>query len=91
MLSDFVEVEEEFEEEAEEEGEDERKEKKEPKKKVPLFKLQAKNSKNVSGETLKFSVGSIPGFYQTRTIFLGTKHQKSTFKFLLGRDIHMIF
>lgn len=46
MLSDFVEVEEEFEEEAEEEGEDERKEKKEPKKKVPLFKLQAKNSKN---------------------------------------------
>ena len=48
MLSDFVEVEEEFEEEAEEEGEDERKEKKEPKKKVPLFKLQAKNSKNVS-------------------------------------------
>ena len=51
MLSDFVEVEEEFEEEAEEEGEDERKEKKEPKKKVPLFKLQAKNSKNVSSET----------------------------------------
>ena len=49
MMSDFVEVEEEFEEEAEEEGEgvDERK-KKEPKKKVPLFKLQAKNSKNVS-------------------------------------------
>merc|ERR1711868_344464 len=47
MMSDFVEVEEEFEEEAEEEGEgvDERK-KKEPKKKVPLFKLQAKNSKN---------------------------------------------
>merc|ERR1712227_441387 len=42
MLSDFVEVEEEFEEEAEDEG----KEKKEPKKKVPLFKLQAKNSKN---------------------------------------------
>ena len=57
MLSDFVEVEEEFEEEAEEEGEDERKEKKEPKKKVPLFKLQAKNSKNVSSETLKLSVG----------------------------------
>ena len=50
MLSDFVEVEEEFEEEAEEESEgvDERKAKKEPKKKVPLFKLQAKNSKNVS-------------------------------------------
>merc|ERR1712176_159320 len=44
MLSDFVEVEEEFEEESE--GVDERKAKKEPKKKVPLFKLQAKNSKN---------------------------------------------
>ena len=69
MLSDFVEVEEEFEEEAEEEGEDERKEKKEPKKKVPLFKLQAKNSKNVSGETSKLSVGSIPGFNQTRILF----------------------
>ena len=55
MLSDFVEVEEEFEEEAEEEGEgvDERKAKKEPKKKVPLFKLQAKNSKNVSTGTLE--------------------------------------
>ena len=59
MLSDFVEVEEEFEEEAEEEAEeegegvDERKAKKEPKKKVPLFKLQAKNSKNVSTETLE--------------------------------------
>ena len=70
MLSDFVEVEEEFEEEAEEEGEgvDERKAKKEPKKKVPLFKLQAKNSKNVSGEKSKLSVGSIPGFNQTRIL-----------------------
>ena len=57
MLSDFVEVEEEFEEEAEEESEgvDERKAKKEPKKKVPLFKLQAKNSKNVSTQTVEIT------------------------------------
>ena len=48
MMSDFVEVEEEFEEEAEEEEEGQDERKKEPKKKVPLFKLQAKNSKNVS-------------------------------------------
>ena len=48
MLSDFVEIEE-FEEEAEEEEEEGKEErKKEPKKKVPLFKLQAKNSKSVS-------------------------------------------
>ena len=49
MLSDFVEIEE-FEEEAEEEEEEgeEEERKKEPKKKVPLFKLQAKNSKSVS-------------------------------------------
>ena len=48
MMSDFVEVEEEFEEEAEEEEEGQDERKKEPKKKVPLFKLQAKNSKSVS-------------------------------------------
>ena len=47
MLSDFVEIEE-FEEEAEEEEEGQDERKKEPKKKVPLFKLQAKNSKSVS-------------------------------------------
>ena len=77
MLSDFVEVEEEFEEEAEEESEgvDERKAKKEPKKKVPLFKLQAKNSKNVSTETLE-SQGSRTRFCQLapiwkKKIFLG--------------------
>jgi len=50
MANDFVEMEEEFEEEAEEEAEeggiDERKQKKQPKKKVPLFKLQAKNTKD---------------------------------------------
>ena len=51
MLNDFVEEEEEEAEEEEEESEggvDQRKKAKEPKKKVPLFKLQAKNSKNVS-------------------------------------------
>lgn len=50
MANDFVEVEEEEAEEVEEEAEggvDERKKKKEPKKKVPLFKLQAKNSKSM--------------------------------------------
>ena len=86
MLSDFVEVEEEFEEEAEEEGEDERKEKKEPKKKVPLFKLQAKNSKNVSGEipVSKLSVGWISGLYQTRTISLELNIKNPRFNVCVG-------